>query len=172
MIKEISTIKEFQELCQQFFNKKHNFFWKQRSCKKVGDYDLNSIENLIQNLFFQNLSSDKNKLPRLKIWADKKNSNYTCVGVFMGSICQLTNKTVFQDLIWQTKGKLATTFLEKKTLLDILRTAEAFAKKNNFDSFRVTRDVSHHSIGRQKITNFYTNSGFSPAIITYVKKLN
>lgn len=72
MIKEISTIKEFQELCQQFFNKKHNFFWKQRSCKKVGDYDLNSIENLIQNLFFQNLSSDKNKLPRLKIWADKK----------------------------------------------------------------------------------------------------
>lgn len=90
----------------------------------------------------------------------------------MGSICQLTNKTVFQDLIWQTKGKLATTFLEKKTLLDILHTAEAFAKKNNFDSFRVTRDVSHHSIGRQKITNFYTNSGFSPAIITYVKKLN
>jgi len=172
MIVEINTIDEFQELCAQFFDKNHNKFWQSRSSKVIGVYDLNSISAFIQNFFYENLTNPTKALPYLKIWANIEKLNYTCVGVFIATRCRMTNQKVFEDLIWQGKGKLATKLIEKKNLINILNRAEFFAKENCFDSFRLTRDMERHHTGDPKFKNFYTNSGFSPSVITYVKKLN
>jgi hypothetical protein len=141
----------------------------------MGTYDPKSMSSYCRLLLIQTLERG-GALPYIKIWGFLSEGKYICAAAYVGTKNPLTGSRILEDVFWQSRGKLADTFSEKKALLKVFKHAEDYAKRIGFDAIRVMRDPRLHSLNKEgsklNINNFYTRSGYEPAIISYVRKLN
>lgn len=173
IIKEINTPIEFSKASKEWNKAEHQSFWKSISPISLGDFCPNSIESFLMSGVTR-LASHGEILPYIKIWSYEEHGESLSGCCFSGTKNRMTNTKIFEEVLWQFNGRLANSLKEKKIMLELLNTAESYARRNKFDSLVISRDPRLHKVNRENdfnISNFYTRSGYIPESIKYIKDL-
>ena len=172
MIKEICSIEDFDKAAEEW-NIKSNFtFWTSSlASSKNHRFNPDSIEQKLRFMFLEGLNNPEAK-DKVKIWSYEKNKKSIAGCVFVETYNFLLGENCLQEILWQFNGKFANSFEEIKILNALFKNAENYATTKKLDSIVIGRDPKIHKPCKEiQIKNFYTNQGYHPFSVFYIKSL-
>ena len=174
MIKEVKSINHFDKLAREWNCPENKIFWTHQSCRQGRHFDPDSIEKNLKSLFISTLQTGE-VLPFIKMWSFEENDRSLAGCVFSGNKNFMMNEKIFEEILWQVPGKYASTIKHKKIMIELLKTAENYARKSGFKVISISRDPQLHNFTKEKnsgIKNYYTRNNYEAAAIQYFKTLN
>ena len=167
MIEEIDTVIKFDKATEGWLKEEHYAYWNGNAHLGLGDYIPGMATAYLKSIAAQN-NKNSNILPLIKIWAYKCGEEYISAACFSGHKHPLTGKRILSETFWTARGKKADTFIEKMSLIKLLKHAEKYGKRNNFDYIRMGKVIGAHP---ETLDNFYLKSGYKADSLIYSKKL-
>ena len=167
MIEEIDTVMKFNEAFSRWFEPEYLPWWNSNSHFGLGKYDRNLTADYFRTMITKN-SRNSEVLPFIKIWGYKHNGKYISAICFSCEKFHLTGKRVMSEILWAGRANKAETFLEKASLIKLLKHAEKYGEQNYFDYIRMGKVIGVHP---EALDNFYLRSGYRADSMIYSKKL-
>ena len=174
MIKEVTSINHFDFLAKKWNSQENKFFWTHQACSKGRAFDPDSIQQNLKKLFIETIQTP-DIIPCLKIWSYEELGTPIAGCVFLGNKNFMMNETMFEEVLWQMNGFYAKSIKQRKIMIKLLESAEAYAKSSGYKTISISRNPKLHNFTREKnsgINNYYTRKNYDPVAIQYFKSLN
>lgn len=173
MIEDIVSLDKLNKICDDWANDCFLNFWDSVSPKSMSNFNPAKVKSFLMNSLSSTITRGE-ILPYIKIWSFQDNDVSLSGCCFTALVNDMTGDKIFKEVLWQTKGHLANSIKEKKILIELLNTAEDYARKAGFDYLILSRDPMRHKLNKDNllnINNHYTRKDFRVTEITYSKKL-
>ena len=174
MIKEVTSLNHFDFLAKKWNSRENKFFWTQQACGKGRAFDPDSIQQNLKSFLSKRYKSQIQYLV-LKYGHMKSSIPPLLVVFFLGNKNFMMNETMFEEVLWQMNGFYAKSIKQRKIMIKLLESAEAYAKSSGYKTISISRNPKLHNFTREKnsgINNYYTRNNYDPVAIQYFKTLN
>ena len=173
MIEEIDTEAKFDDIfssCIVDIGNRNPHFG-------LGEYDQIALE-YFRSMLAKNIRNPE-ILPFIKIWAYKHKGEYISGVCFHCERNPLTTKRVMSETFWTSglqygaqpeldQTNESKSFIEKMSLIKLLKHAEKYGEQNYFDYIRMGKVIGAHS---ETLDNFYLKSGYRADSMIFSKRL-